>query len=59
MVDNVLLKQIQCKVKVLGISSDSRHLKKGDIFFAINGKSINGTRFIDLAIKKGAVAIVV
>ena len=58
MVDNNLLTKIQCKVKVLGISSDTRHLKKGDVFFAINGKSFNGTKFIDLAIKKGAVAIV-
>jgi len=46
------------KINIKGISCDSRTIKKGDVFFAIRGKKISGIKFIDLAITKGAVAIV-
>tara|TARA_E500000178_G_scaffold346778_1_gene398952 strand:- start:1159 stop:3918 length:2760 start_codon:yes stop_codon:yes gene_type:complete len=44
--------------KVKGLSSDTRTLKKGDLFFALKGSRNNGEKFIMEAIKKGASAIV-
>ena len=43
---------------VRGLSSDSRKLKKGELFFALRGTQINGERFINQAIKKGACAVI-
>ena len=43
---------------VSGLSTDSRKIKKNNIFFAIKGKKVNGERFINHAIKKGASIIV-
>ena len=40
------------------IALDSRLVKKGTVFFALAGKSQDGSRFIDDAIKNGAVAVV-
>ena len=44
--------------KVTGLSSDTRKLKKGDLFFALKGSQNNGEKFINEALKKGACAIV-
>ncbi len=44
--------------KVIGLSSDTRKLKKGDLFFALKGSENNGEKFINEALKKGACAIV-
>ena len=44
--------------KFVGIGSDSRHCKKGDIFFSIKGTKKNGNKFINDAIKNGARTIV-
>ena len=41
-----------------GLSFNSSHCKKNYIFFAIKGTSLDGNKFIDLAIKKGAKTIV-
>ena len=46
------------KIPVKGISFDSRKVKKKEIFFAINGNNISGTKFINHAISKGASAVV-
>ena len=45
-------------IEVKGLSSDTRELKKGDLFFALKGLQTNGEKFINLALKKGACAIV-
>ncbi|MHA1540962.1 MAG: UDP-N-acetylmuramoyl-L-alanyl-D-glutamate--2,6-diaminopimelate ligase [Alphaproteobacteria bacterium] len=45
-------------MEVSGIAFDSREVKTGDIFVAIQGTKINGEKFIDKAIENGAVAIV-
>ena len=45
-------------IKVKGLSSDTRKIKKGDLFFALKGSQNNGEKFINLALKKGACAIV-
>jgi UDP-N-acetylmuramoyl-L-alanyl-D-glutamate--2,6-diaminopimelate ligase len=41
-----------------GLESDSRRVKSGDVFVAMQGESSNGNNFIDQAIAAGAVAIV-
>ena len=46
------------KTKVKGLSSDTRTLKKGDLFFALKGSQNNGEKFINKALKKGACAII-
>ena len=45
-------------IKIKGISTNSKEVKKDYMFFAIQGKKINGEKYIDEAIKKGAVVIV-
>ena len=46
-------------IPVSGISIDSRTLKRGDLFFAIKGERMDGHRFAEAAIGKGAAAAVV
>lgn len=41
-----------------GVSVDTRHLKAGDIYFALPGERVDGHRFIEQAASKGAVAAV-
>ena len=45
-------------VLVTGLSSDSRHISAGNIFFAVPGEQHDGNKFIPLAIKNGASVIV-
>lgn len=45
--------------KVTGISTDTRSLKKGEVFLALRGENFNGHEFIAEAAKKGAQAAVV
>ena len=53
MPNHSLLEEIKSKkIKFNGVSSDSRSIKKGNIFFAIPGNEIDGSRFINQAIKK-------
>ncbi len=47
------------KVCVKGICFDSRKAKRDDVFFAIRGSNISGTKFIQKAILKKVSAIVV
>lgn len=42
---------------VSGISSNSRKVSKGDLFAAIPGTNFHGAKFIEDALKRGAVAI--
>ena len=46
------------KIRVNSISFDSRKIKKGNIFFAIEGKKTSGNKFIYDSLSKGACAIV-
>ncbi|WP_265518126.1 UDP-N-acetylmuramoyl-L-alanyl-D-glutamate--2,6-diaminopimelate ligase [Nitratireductor luteus] len=41
-----------------GVQSDSRHVKKGDIFFALPGVKADGARFAEDAAGRGAAAVV-
>lgn len=44
-------------LQVCGLASDSRAVGQGDLFFALNGLSLDGRNFIDDAIKRGAAAV--
>ena len=46
------------KIIIKGLSTDSKQIKRGHIFFAINGSQSNGENFIEEAISKGASVIV-
>ena len=46
------------KIKITGLSTNSKEVKKGNIFFAIKGNNSNGEKFIKEAINKGASVIV-
>ncbi len=41
-----------------GISFNSKHLKKDNIFFAIKGNNFDGNKFISTAVKKGSKIII-
>ena len=54
-------KKINSKYKkhyFTGVSFNSLKCKKNNIFFAIKGNEVDGNKFIDYAIKKGAKTIV-
>src|ERR1700691_5700049 len=42
---------------ILGLSSDSRQVSAGDLFAALPGTRIDGKRFIDDAVARGATVI--
>ena len=46
------------QIKVRGLSSDTRNLKKGDLFFALKGFKEDGNQYIYEAFKKGACAVI-
>ena len=43
----------------LGITTDTRNLKKGAIFFALKGANFNGNKFAEKALQEGCVLAVV
>ncbi|TDU42924.1 UDP-N-acetylmuramoylalanyl-D-glutamate--2,6-diaminopimelate ligase [Gelidibacter sediminis] len=45
-------------VEVNAIHFDSRNISQGDVFVAIKGSVTDGHQYIDLAIQKGAIAVV-
>ncbi len=57
--ENCGLKNISKKIKSKNISINSKEIKKNDIFFGIKGKSNDGSKFSDEAIKKGAAFCIV
>jgi MurE/MurF fusion protein len=52
------LPEEQKKITITGLSSNSKKVKKGHIFFAIKGNRSNGENFIEEAIHNGASVIV-
>lgn len=44
--------------QILGLDYDSRRVKPGWAFVAMHGEATNGNRYIDVALKSGAVAVV-
>lgn len=45
-------------VEVTGVEYDSRRVKPGDVFVAMRGGTADGNRYIDAALRRGAVAVV-
>ena len=59
----ILLSELICQkslpdIRLTGISSDSRTIKKGDLFVSLSGLKYNGNDFISAAFAKGAAAVV-
>ena len=44
-------------IEVSGLACDSRKVKKGDLFIALQGTKDNGEKFIPDAVRAGAVAV--
>ncbi len=44
---------------IVGVSTDSRTIKRGDLFFALKGPNYDGHKFVDVAFEKGACGVVV
>ena len=61
LLENIEEKEIigDSKVKINKIEYDSNKIEKGDLFVAINGLKDDGHDYIDEAVGKGAVAIIV
>ncbi len=47
------------ETRIEGVSIDTRTIKPGDLFVALNGPNFNGNRFVEQAAQAGAVAAVV
>ncbi len=52
-----ILKEVEMN-SFSGMEYDSREIKKGDIFIALEGNTFDGHKFIDAAVEKGATAII-
>ena len=44
---------------VSGVEIDSREVREGDLFFALKGEAMDGHRFVESALARGAAAVVV
>ncbi len=42
-----------------GITTDSRHIKPGDVFLALRGETFDGHEFVSQALEQGAIAAIV
>jgi len=47
------------EIEVPGISTDTRTIKKSELFLALKGKNFDGHNFIDEAVKKQALGVIV
>ena len=45
--------------RIKGISTDSRSIKEGEMFFALKGENYDGHKFVDQAISNGAAGAVI
>ncbi|MBP1649514.1 MAG: UDP-N-acetylmuramoyl-L-alanyl-D-glutamate--2,6-diaminopimelate ligase, partial [Bacteroidetes bacterium] len=45
-------------VSVNGVQYDSRKVRRGDLFVAIEGTAVDGHTYVESAIDRGAVAVV-
>ena len=45
--------------RLSGVEIDSRDVQPGDVFFALQGESMDGHRFVEMAFEKGAAAVIV
>ncbi|EJO5346598.1 UDP-N-acetylmuramoyl-tripeptide--D-alanyl-D-alanine ligase [Clostridium botulinum] len=61
-----IIKAVNGKLVITGekneynsVSTDTRKIKKGDIFIALKGENFNGNEFVETAIEKGAALCIV
>jgi UDP-N-acetylmuramoyl-L-alanyl-D-glutamate--2,6-diaminopimelate ligase len=61
LINGLLIKQIQGNLSrnISGIAYDSRKVKQGELFVAIRGYNRDGHDFVDQAVDRGALAVVV
>ena len=55
---NLLPNHCGLEAEISSIETDSRLVKKGSIFFALQGSNFDGAKFIDSAFRNGAIAVV-
>ena len=48
-----------CDIEISGICPDSRRVKDGELFIALDGERVDGSRFVAKAIENGAIAALV
>lgn len=58
LIKGLRIKKMHGDAEICGLTTDSRAVKKGDLFFAMKGLRYDGNDFIDDAIHRGAVAVV-
>ena len=46
-------------IEVCGVTASSEKVKNGYVFVCINGRRFDGHRYIDDALEKGAVAVII
>ena len=59
--NRLILNKILGKKKLLnfnGLSIDTRTIKRGNLFLSLKGKKIDGNKFVNIALKKGAGCII-
>jgi UDP-N-acetylmuramoyl-tripeptide--D-alanyl-D-alanine ligase len=56
---DVLNKIYDVFLKSNGVSTDTRKVEKGQLFFALSGPNFNGNKFAEQALEKGAIAAVI
>ena len=57
--DNINLTNDTTKLEALGVETDSRKLEKGKVFIALEGPRFDGHDFVETAIEKGAIAVII
>jgi UDP-N-acetylmuramoyl-tripeptide--D-alanyl-D-alanine ligase len=45
------------QTKIKGVATDTRKMKKGQLFVPISGENFNGHSFVEIALEKGAAAV--
>ncbi|ABV73314.1 hypothetical protein A1E_01845 [Rickettsia canadensis str. McKiel] len=52
------LKQLFQQHNIKGLSTNSKNIKEGEVFFAVKGRTVDGNDFINDALNKGAVLVI-
>jgi len=50
---------VPCDARITGVSTDSRRIKPGDLFVALQGRQFDGHDFVSAAVDAGAAAVAV
>ena len=51
--------QILENIEVCGVTASSKRVKRGDLFVCIDGRHSSGHEYVDEALEKGAVAVII